>query len=81
MALPDRALAFDVRRPRFQPDDVLLLQLQFGGVLDRDDALGSEMKPDSMLSSVVLPEPVPPVIIMFSLRADAVLEELEHRLA
>ena len=33
------ALAFDVRRPRFQPHDVLLLQLQFGRVLDRDDAL------------------------------------------
>ena len=35
----DRALAFDVRRPRFQPDDVVLLQLQFGRVLDGDDAL------------------------------------------
>ena len=35
----DRALAFDVRRPRFQPDDVVLLQLQFGRVLDRDDPL------------------------------------------
>ena len=35
----DRAFAFDVRRPRFQPHDVLLLKLQFGGVFDRDDAL------------------------------------------
>ena len=35
----DRALAFDVRRPRFQPHHVVLLQLQFGRVLDRDDAL------------------------------------------
>ena len=35
----DRALAFDVRRPRFQPHDVVLLQLQFGRVLDRDDAV------------------------------------------
>ena len=35
----DAALAFDVRRARFQPDDVVLLQLQFGRVLDRDDAL------------------------------------------
>ena len=34
-----RALAFDVRRPRFQADDVVLLQLQFGRVLDRHDAL------------------------------------------
>ena len=35
----DRPLAFDVRRPRFQPDHVVLLQLQFGRVLDRDHAL------------------------------------------
>ena len=35
----DRALAFDVRRPRLQPDDVALPQHQFGRVLDRDDAL------------------------------------------
>ncbi len=28
-----------VRRTRFEPDDVRLLQRQFGGVLDRDDAL------------------------------------------
>ena len=36
----DRALAFDVRRARFQPHHVLLLQLQFGRVFDRDDAVG-----------------------------------------
>ena len=35
----DRALAFDVRRARFQPHDVVLLQLQFGRVFDRDDAV------------------------------------------
>ena len=34
VARRDRALAFDVRRPRFQTDDVVLLELQFGGVLD-----------------------------------------------
>ncbi len=39
LPLPDRALAFDVRRPRFEPRDVLLVQLQLGRVLDRDDAL------------------------------------------
>ena len=33
------ALAFQVLRPGLQPDDVRLLQLQFGGVLDADDAL------------------------------------------
>ena len=35
----DGAFAFDVRRARFQPHDVLLLELQFGRVFDRDDAL------------------------------------------
>ena len=35
----DRARAFDVRRARFQPHHVGLLQLQLGGVLDGDDAL------------------------------------------
>ena len=39
LALLDRALAFDVRRPRFEPGDVLLVELQFGRVFDRDDAL------------------------------------------
>ena len=39
LPLADRALAFDVRRPRFEPRHVLLVQLQFGGVLDGDDAL------------------------------------------
>ena len=35
----DRALALDVGRARLQGDDVLLVQLQLGGVLDGDDAL------------------------------------------
>src|SRR3954468_15960074 len=35
----DRALALDVRWPRLQPDDVLLLQLELDGVLDGDDPL------------------------------------------
>ncbi len=34
-----RALAFDVRRARFEAHDVLLLKLKLGRVLDRDDAL------------------------------------------
>ena len=44
----DRALAFDVRRPRLERDDVLLAQLQLGRVLDRDDALvvGDERRQD-----------------------------------
>ena len=39
VALGDLALALDVRRPGLQPDDVRLLQLQLGGVLDGDDPL------------------------------------------
>jgi hypothetical protein len=35
-----RALALDVGRAGLQPDDVLLLELQLDGVLDRDDPLG-----------------------------------------
>ena len=35
----DLASALDVRRPRLQPHDVLLLQLQLDRILDRDDAL------------------------------------------
>ena len=38
LPLMDGALAFDVGRPRFQPHDVLLVELQFGGVFDGDDA-------------------------------------------
>ena len=35
----DLAAAFDVRRPRLERHDMVLLQLKLGGVLDRDDAL------------------------------------------
>ncbi len=35
----DLALALEVRRPGLQRDDVLLAELQLGGVLDRDDPL------------------------------------------
>ena len=38
LALLDRAFAFDVGGPRFQAHDVVLVQLQFGRVFDRDDA-------------------------------------------
>ena len=37
--LGDLAFALDVGRSRFQPAYVLLLQLQFGGIFDGDDAL------------------------------------------
>ena len=37
VALGDLALALDVGRARLEPGDVLLLELQFGRILDRDD--------------------------------------------
>ena len=37
----DLAVAFEVGRARLEPDDMRLLQLQFGRVLDRDDALAA----------------------------------------
>ena len=44
VSLRNFAAAFNVRRTRFEPDDVRLLQLQFGRVFDSDDAfvLGNE---------------------------------------
>ena len=62
LPLPDRALAFDVGRARLEPHDVLLVQLQFGRVLDGDDALAIRNERDSTFRSVVLPAPVPPVM-------------------
>jgi hypothetical protein len=48
LPLPHRALALDVRRPRLEPDDVPLAQLELGSVLDRHDALapGNEARED-----------------------------------
>ncbi len=37
LPLPHRALAFEIRGPRFQARQVGLFQLQFGGVLDGDE--------------------------------------------
>jgi hypothetical protein len=71
LALSDGALAFDVGRPRLEPDYVPLPQHEFGRILNRDDALLSEMNPDRMLSSVVLPAPVPPDTRMLSRPATA----------
>jgi len=39
VADPDLVLAVEVRRTRLHPADMLLVELQLGGVLDRDDAL------------------------------------------
>jgi hypothetical protein len=56
------ALAFEVRRAGFEAHHVRLLQLQFGGVFAGDDALARVDEGRQQLSSVVLPEPVPPEI-------------------
>ena len=38
LALMDRALAFDVGRAGFQPNNVFLMELQFGRVFDGDNS-------------------------------------------
>ncbi len=61
--VPDRdlALALQVGRARLQGDDVVLAELELGGVLDRDDPLVVDgMNDERTLRVVVLPEPVPP---------------------
>ena len=45
VALGDLAAALQVGRPGLQPDDMRLLQLQLGRVLDRDDALAGVDQP------------------------------------
>ena len=49
VALRDLALALEVGRPGLEPNDVRLLERQFGGILDGDDALvlGNEGRKDS----------------------------------
>jgi hypothetical protein len=61
----DLAPALDVRRAVLEADDVGLLELELGRVLDRDDALVAGDEPDSAFSVVVLPAPVPPETRMF----------------
>ena len=39
VALRDLAPALDIRRPRLEPDNMLLLELELGRILDRDDPL------------------------------------------
>ena len=58
------APTLDVRRAALEPHDVRLAQAQLGGVLDRDHPLVPSMNAESAFSSVVLPEPVPPLTRM-----------------
>ena len=79
LALLDRAFAFDVRRPRFEPDDVLLLELQFGRVLDGDDALvlADEARQDVEQRRLAGAGAAADQAVQA--RAHAVAEEVEHR--
>jgi len=54
---------------------MILGQFQLGGVLDGDDRSSVGMKLESTLSSVVLPDPVPPATTMFQPRTARSLEE------
>ena len=80
LPLPDRALAFDVRRPRLEPRHMLLVELQLGGVLDRHDALalGDERRHD--VEQRRLPGAGTAADQNVQARTDAVLDEIEHRL-
>ena len=60
LADADIALALDVRRPSLERDHVLLLELELGGVLDRDPLVARDEGRETAFSVVVLPVPVPP---------------------
>ncbi len=79
LPLPDRALAFDVWRPRLEPGDVLLVQLQLGRILDGDDALAFGDEPRQHVEQRRLACAGAPADERVQPRADADLEELEHR--
>ena len=63
VALANFAFAFGIGRPRFQPSDMQLLQLQFRCIFDRDQTLFVRDESERALSNVVLPVPVPPEMI------------------
>ena len=77
-ALPHRAVAFEVGGPGFEARHMRLLQLQFGGVFDGDDALLGAMNTDSAFSSVVFPAPVPPDDDDVQLGLDGGLQQFHH---
>ncbi len=63
------ALAFNILRLAFKPHDVVLLQIQLRRIFNRDDPLPIRIVGgERALSIVVLPEPVPPEMTMFSVQ-------------
>ena len=68
--------ALEARRPRLEADDVRLLKLQLGRVLDGDHPLAVIDQRERALSSVVLPDPVPPEMMMLRRLAAATLSSL-----
>src|SRR5262245_3234445 len=79
LPLLDGALAFDVRRPRLQPRHVFLVQLQFGGVLDGDDALAFRDETREHVQKRRLAGARASADQHVQAAPYAVLEELEHR--
>ncbi len=77
-ALADRAVAFDVRRARFEPRDVRLLQLQFGRVFDGDDAFFSVNERRERVEQRRLTGAGPAGDDDVQLRLDARFEQLHH---
>ena len=79
LTLPDRALAFDVRRPRLEAHHVRLLQLQLRRVFDRDDALaaGDEAREDVEQRRLAGAGAARDDDV--HARGDAALEEAQHR--
>ena len=57
----DLTRALEVGRPRLEPHAVRMVGPQLVGVLDEHDPLGRVGERSSAASSVVLPEPVPPL--------------------
>ncbi len=79
LPLPDRALALDVRRPRFEACDVLLVQLKFRRVFDGDDALTLGDEARQHVEQRRLAGARASADQRIEAGAHAVLEELEHR--
>ena len=75
----DLAGALDVGRPRLERHDVAVVGPQLRGVLDETSRSLGPTRESSAFSSVVLPEPVPPLTRKASRRAHHQLEQRRPR--